>query len=51
MIYVYDPTGKLVAWNDDEFEPTDSTIVDLTLQMSGKYTVEVDSYNNNTDRR
>ncbi len=49
VVYVYDPNGNLVAWNDDEFEPSDSTIVDLKLQMTGTYTVEVDSYNNNTD--
>ncbi len=49
VLYVYGPDGKLVAWNDDQFEPSDSSIVDLTLQMTGSYTVEIDSYNNNTD--
>ena len=45
VLYVYGPNGQLVAWNDDEFEPSDSTIVDLTLPTTGTYTVEVDSFN------
>jgi hypothetical protein len=44
VVYVYGPDGKLVAWNDDQFEGPDSSIVDLTLPSTGKYTVEVDSY-------
>ena len=44
VIYVYDPSGNLVTWNDDQFEPSDSSIVDFTLPTSGTYTVEVDSF-------
>jgi MBG domain (YGX type)/Bacterial Ig-like domain (group 3) len=50
VLYVYEPDGKLIAWSDDQFEPSDSSIVDLKLQTTGTYTVEVDSYNNNTDQ-
>ena len=50
VIYVYGPgqngqPGQLLAWNDDQFEPSDSSIVDLTLPTTGTYTVEVDSFN------
>jgi hypothetical protein len=44
VVYVYGPNGKLVAWDDDQFEGPDSSIVDLTLPTTGTYTVEVDSY-------
>ncbi len=51
VIYVYAPetiNGKLsyveVAWNDDQFEPSDSSIIDFTLPTSGTYIVEVDSF-------
>ena len=45
VLYVYGPTGQLVAWNDDQFEPSDSSIIDQTLPTTGTYTVEVDSFN------
>ena len=49
VIYLYGPDGKggqnvLLTWNDDQFEPSDSAIVDFTLPASGTDTVEVDSY-------
>jgi hypothetical protein len=45
VLYLYDSSGKLRASNDDDFESTDSSIVDYTLPQSGTYTVEVDSFN------
>jgi hypothetical protein len=51
VIYLYDPSGNLVTWNDDQFEPSDSSIVDLTLLMSGTYTVEVDSFKHATTQQ
>ena len=48
VLYVYGPNGALLAWNDDQFEPSDSSILDLTLPAPGTYTVEVDSYQNAT---
>jgi hypothetical protein len=48
VVYVYGPDGKLVAWDDDQFEGPDSSIVDLTLPSTGKYTVEIDSYQDAT---
>ena len=40
--------GKLVTWNDDQFEPSDSSIIDQTLPTTGTYTIEVDSYQHAT---
>ncbi len=39
----YDANGQLqqIAYNDDSFQDTDSTILDLTLPTTGKYYVEV----------
>ena len=43
------PLGhSFVAWNDDQFEPSDSSIIDFTLPATGTYTVEVDSFNEAT---
>ena len=44
VMRVYDPNGNLIASNDDQFEPSDSTILDLKLPTSGTYTVEVDAF-------
>jgi hypothetical protein len=41
---IYGPDGQVIAYNDDQFEPSDSSILDLTLPASGTYTVEVDSF-------
>jgi hypothetical protein len=50
VLYVYGPDGNLVAWNDDQFEPSDSAVTDLTLPATGTYTVEVDSYQHATGK-
>src|SRR5262249_9553196 len=49
-LYGYGPHGNLVAWNDDQFEPSDSAVTDLTLPATGTYTVEVDSYQHATGK-
>ena len=38
---VYDSNGNVIAYNDDSFQDTDSTILDLTLPTTGTYYVEV----------
>ena len=38
---VYDSNGNVIAYNDDSFQDTDSTIIDLTLPTTGTYYVEV----------
>ncbi len=43
---VYDSKGNVVAFNDDSFQNQDSTIVDLTLPVSGTYFVEVTAFAN-----
>ena len=35
VLYLYDSSGKLLASNDDEFESTDSSIVDYVLPADG----------------
>src|SRR5262249_7813967 len=50
ILRVYDATGTLVAFysgsavNDDQFEPTDSSLFDLRLPADGTYTIEVDTF-------
>ncbi|MFK7818002.1 MAG: hypothetical protein AB8G99_04745 [Planctomycetaceae bacterium] len=50
IVRVYDATGELVPYygsvaeNDDQFEPTDSSIVDLILPTTGDYYIEVDTF-------
>ena len=41
---IYGPNGQVVAFNDDQFEPSDSSIFDLTLPLTGTYTVEVGAF-------
>ncbi len=41
---IFGPNGEVIAFNDDQFEPSDSSIFDLTLPSTGTYTVEVDSF-------
>jgi hypothetical protein len=41
---IFGPNGQEVAYNDDQFEPSDSSIFDLSLPSTGTYTVEVDSF-------
>jgi hypothetical protein len=53
QIRVYEPGGSLVgyfastAFNDDELENLDSTIIDLTLPSAGTYYLEVRPFNSN----
>ncbi len=47
VLYVYGPDGKLAATNDDDFESSDSTVIDLTLNQTGTYTVEVSAFHAN----
>ena len=42
VLTIYGPNGKVVATNDDQFEPSDSSIFDLILPATGTYTVEVE---------
>ncbi len=59
VLRVYDEDGVLVAYygseisafNDDQFEPTDSTLLDLVLDQTGTYYVEVDTFSVNTLER
>src|SRR5205823_3573367 len=50
ILRVYDAGGNLVAFyggsavNDDQFEPTDSGLLDLRLPADGTYTIEVDTF-------
>jgi hypothetical protein len=45
VLYLYDYSGHLLATNDDDFESTDSSIVDFVLPTDGTYYVRVDSFN------
>ena len=38
---IYNSSGQVIAYNDDSFQDTDSTIVDLTIPTTGTYYVEV----------
>jgi Ca2+-binding RTX toxin-like protein len=50
MVRIYAPDGTLLAFgggnafNDDQFEPTDASLIDLTLPVTGTYYVEVDTF-------
>jgi Ca2+-binding RTX toxin-like protein len=50
VVRVYDSAGNQVAYytqvavNDDQFEPNDATIIDLTLPGDGTYYVKVDTF-------
>ncbi|MEZ6136871.1 MAG: PKD domain-containing protein [Pirellulaceae bacterium] len=50
ILRVTDATGNPVSWyggtamNDDEFESSDSVIMDLVLPYDGEYFIEVDSF-------
>jgi Ca2+-binding RTX toxin-like protein len=41
---VYNSSGQQIAFDDDSFQDTDSTIIDLTLPATGIYYVEVTPY-------
>ncbi len=50
ILRVYDASGVLVPYydgvavNDDQFEPTDSSLTDLVLPADGIYYIEVDTF-------
>ena len=44
VLTIYGPDGQVIASNDDQFEPSDSSIFDLTLPALGTYTVEVSAF-------
>ncbi len=44
VLTVYGPNGQVVAFNDDQFEPSDSSIFDVSLPLTGTYTVEVNAF-------
>ena len=50
ILRVYDASGALVPYydgvavNDDQFEPTDSSLTDLVLPADGIYYIEVDTF-------
>ncbi|MDX2038441.1 MAG: PKD domain-containing protein [Isosphaeraceae bacterium] len=55
VLRVYDQSGSLVPYyggtavNDDQFEPTDSVILDLVLPNDGLYFIVVDTFKRNPD--
>src|SRR5262249_6782986 len=50
VLRVYDPNGNLVASDDDGFESSDSSTIDLLLKQTGQYTVEVSSFHASPDQ-
>lgn len=50
ILRVYDAAGNLVPYhtgyavNDDQFEPTDSLLLDIKLPQTGRYYIEVDTF-------
>jgi hypothetical protein len=50
VLHVYDPNGNQIAFNDDGFESSDSSIIDLLLKQTGVYTVEVSSFHATPDQ-
>jgi hypothetical protein len=44
VLTIYGPNGQVVAENDDQFEPSDSSIFDVTLPSTGTYTAEVSAF-------
>ncbi|MDB5349085.1 MAG: cya 2, partial [Planctomycetota bacterium] len=44
VLAVYDSTGKIVAFNDDQYEGTDSLTLDVTLPSTGTFYVKVYSF-------
>ncbi len=51
IVRVYDASGNLIRYydglavNDDTFEPTDSSLIDLLLPAAGEYFIEIDTFN------
>ncbi len=44
VLTVYDANGNVVAFNDDQYEGTDSLLLDVTLPSTGTYYVKVASF-------
>ena len=44
VLSVYDSSGNLVAFNDDQYEGTDSLLLDVTLPSSGTFYIKVTSF-------
>jgi hypothetical protein len=44
VISLYGPDGKLVQTNDNQFEPTDALLMDVTLPQNGTYYVTVQEH-------
>ncbi|MCA9064236.1 MAG: pre-peptidase C-terminal domain-containing protein, partial [Planctomycetaceae bacterium] len=50
IVRLYDSSGRLVdyhgspAVNDDIFEPTDSSLIDVVLPADGEYYIEIDTF-------
>ena len=47
LMQLYDSHGQLIAESDDQFEPSDSLLIDLTLPSNDTYTVEVSAFHTN----
>ena len=44
VLTIYDAAGHVVALNDDQFEGTDSLLLDVTLPADGTYYIKVSSF-------
>ncbi|MFO0977379.1 MAG: PKD domain-containing protein [Planctomycetaceae bacterium] len=55
LIRIYDHTGQLVrtlsghALNDDDFESSDSVLLDVSFEASGTYYIEIDTFHRSVD--
>ncbi len=43
LLVIYNSSGQVIAYNDDSFQDSDSTIIDLTLPYTGTYYAMVTS--------
>jgi parallel beta-helix repeat protein len=44
VLSIYDSAGHLIAFNDDQYEGTDSLLLDVTLPATGIYYIKVSSF-------
>jgi MBG domain (YGX type)/Right handed beta helix region/PKD domain/Matrixin len=44
VLTVYDSSGNIIAFNDDQYEGTDSLLLDVTLPANGTYYVKITSF-------
>ena len=49
VLSLYDASGNLIAINDDQFEGTDSLLLDVTLPADGMYYIKVSSFSRSPD--